>query len=117
MALLNFSGRLTLLRVHDRGTKFGPPTDQIDVEVVFKLNSHPDKAFGFTLRDDANGPAHRGMLDLLRSGFDHNWAGLDRRGDRYRQEERQEHPGMAVQVSDLATRCGFGVAHASGRPT
>jgi hypothetical protein len=73
MALLNFSGRLTLLRVHDRGTKFGPPNDQIDVEVVFKLNSHPDNAFGFTLRNDANGPAHRGMLELLRSGFDHNW--------------------------------------------
>lgn len=73
MALLNFSGRLSLLRVHNKGTKFGPPIDQIDVEVVFKLKSHPDKAFGFTLRDDANGPAHRGMLDLLRSGFDHNW--------------------------------------------
>jgi hypothetical protein len=26
-----------------------------------------------TLRSDTNGPAHRGMLDLLRSGFDHNW--------------------------------------------
>jgi hypothetical protein len=73
MALINFSGKLTLLRVHDVGSKFGPPSDQIDVEVVFKLNSQPDKAFGFTLRSDANGPAHRGMLDLLRSGFEHNW--------------------------------------------
>lgn len=73
MALLNFSGRLTLLRVHDVGSKFGPAADQIDVEVVFKLNSQPDKAFGFTLRGDTNGPAHRGMLDLLRSGFEHNW--------------------------------------------
>lgn len=73
MALINFSGRLTLLRVHDRGSKFGPPNDQIDVEVVFKLNTHADKAFGFTLRTDSDGPAHRGMLDLLRSGFDHNW--------------------------------------------
>ena len=73
MALLNFSGRLTMLRVHDKGTKFGPPSDQIDVEVVFKLHSHPDKAFGFTLRSDTNGPAHRGMLDLLRSAFDRNW--------------------------------------------
>lgn len=73
MALLNFSGRLTLLRVHDVGTKFGPPSDQIDAEVVFKLNSQPDKAFGFKLRNDTNGPAHRGMLDLLRSGFEHNF--------------------------------------------
>lgn len=73
MALLNFSGRLTFLRVHDVGTKWGPPTDQLDVEVVFKLNSHPDKAFGFTLRNDSNAAAHQGMLDLLRSGFDRNW--------------------------------------------
>ena len=74
MALLNFSGKLTMLRVHDVGTRFGPPSDQIDVEVVFKLNSQPDKAFGFTLRNDTNAAAHRGMLDLLRSGFDHNWS-------------------------------------------
>ena len=74
MALLNFNGKLTMLRVHDVGSKFGPPSDQIDVEVVFKLNTQPDKAFGFTMRNDGNGPAHRGMLDLLRSGFDHNWS-------------------------------------------
>lgn len=73
MALGNYSGKLTLLRVHDVGTKFGPPADQIDADVVFKLSTHPDMAFGFTLRGDANGPAHRGMLDLLRSGFEHGW--------------------------------------------
>jgi hypothetical protein len=41
--------------------------------VVFKLDSKPDNSFGFTLRNDTNGPAHRGMLDLLRSGFEHDW--------------------------------------------
>jgi hypothetical protein len=55
------------------GTKYGPPTDQIDVEVVIKLNSQPDKAFGFELRNDANRPARQGMLDLLRDAFNHNW--------------------------------------------
>ena len=73
MAFKTFRGRLTLLRVHDVGTGFGPDSDQIDVEVVFKLDSNPDNAFGFTLRSDSQGPAHRGMLALLRSGFDHNW--------------------------------------------
>lgn len=73
MALLNFRGRLTMLRVHDVGTKFGPPADQIDTEVVFTLDAHPTKAFGFTLRNDTNGPAHRGMLAALQSGFDHDW--------------------------------------------
>ena len=62
-------GRVTFLRVHDVGTKFGPPTDQIDVEVVVKLDSHPDEAYGFQLRNDAQGPARAGMLDLLRDAF------------------------------------------------
>ena len=73
MAFKTFRGKLTLLRVHRVGGRFGPESDQIDVEVVFKLDAHPDNAFGFTLRDDVNGLAHRGMLDLLRSGFDHEW--------------------------------------------
>ena len=55
------------------GAAFGPDSDQIDVEVVFKLSEHPNNAFGFKLRDDTNEAAHRGMLDLLRSGFDHGW--------------------------------------------
>lgn len=73
MAFKTFRGTLTLLRVHDVGGKFGAASDQIDVEVVFKLDAHPDNSFGFTLRDDSDGPAHRGMLDLLRSGFEHDW--------------------------------------------
>jgi len=33
----------------------------------------PADAFGFQLRDDANGPARQGMLDLLREAFNHGW--------------------------------------------
>lgn len=73
MALLQSSGKLTLLRVHDKGTKYGPSGDQIDVEVIFWLNTEPGKAFGFQLRNDANRPARQGMLDLLRDAFDYNW--------------------------------------------
>ena len=73
MGVVNMSGRLSLLRVHDRGTKFGPPSDQIDVEVVIAFQNRPNDFFGFQLRDDANEPAREGMLGLLRDGFNHNW--------------------------------------------
>jgi hypothetical protein len=72
-ALLQFSGKLTVLRVHDVGTKFGPPTDQIDVEVVIQLNTTPGKFFGFQLRNDFQRAARQGMLDLLRDAFNNNW--------------------------------------------
>lgn len=73
MALLQSTGKLTFLRVHNVGTKFGPPTDQIDVEVVMKLNTSTTRAMGFQLRNDSNRPARQGMLDLLRDAFNHNW--------------------------------------------
>lgn len=71
--LLNASGKLTLLRVHDVGTGYGGGSDNVDVEVVIALHSLPGKAFGFQLRNDANRPARQAMLDLLRDGFNHNW--------------------------------------------
>jgi hypothetical protein len=70
---LQTSGKLMLLRVHDVGTKYGPSTDQIDVEVVIKLSSAADKAFGFQLRNDSSGPVHEGMLALLRDAWAHDW--------------------------------------------
>jgi hypothetical protein len=73
MALLQSTGKLTFLRVHDVGTAFGPQSDRIDVEVVMKLNAAPERAMGFQLRNDGNRPARQGMLDLLRDAFNHNW--------------------------------------------
>jgi len=70
---INASGKISLLRVHDRGTAYGPPTDRIDVEVVMQFVGRPADAFGFQLRDDENGPARQGMLDLLRDAFNHAW--------------------------------------------
>jgi hypothetical protein len=72
-AQVNASGRVTLLRVHDLGTGYGPPTDSIDVEAVVWLDSQPGKAFGFQLRNDQFLPARQGMLDLLRDAFANNW--------------------------------------------
>jgi len=69
MALLQSRGKLTFLRVHEVGGKFGPPTDQIDVEAVLKLNTHPERAMGFQIRNDNDRPVRQGMLDLLRDAF------------------------------------------------
>ena len=73
MAIKAATGYVTLLRVHDKGTKYGPPTDEIDVEAVIWLDSKPGQAFGFQLRDDSNRVVRQGMLDLLRDAFNHNW--------------------------------------------
>ena len=73
MALLQSNGKLTFLRVHDVGTGFGPPADQINVEVVLKLNTEPNRAMGFQLRNDSKRPSRQGMLDLLRDAFNNNW--------------------------------------------
>lgn len=73
MAILQSSGNLTFLRTHDVGTSYGPPGDAIDVEVVIQLDTVPDGAFGFQLRDDANRAARQGMLDLLRDAYNNDW--------------------------------------------
>jgi hypothetical protein len=73
MSVEQRSGRVTFLRVHDVGSKYGPSTDQIDVEVVIQLNHSSDPSLGFQLRNDTNRVAHQGMLDLLRDAFNHGW--------------------------------------------
>lgn len=72
-ALLNSTGKITMLRVHDVGTKYGPPTDQIDVEAVIQLDTKPGMAFGFQLRNDNQRVTREGMLNLLRDAFKNNW--------------------------------------------
>jgi hypothetical protein len=73
MALLAASGKVSFLRVHDVGTGFGPPQDFIDTEAVVKLNTQPNLAMGFQIRNDGNRAARQGMLDLLRDAFNNNW--------------------------------------------
>lgn len=62
-------GRVTLLRVHDVGTGFGPAHDQLDAEVVAALDTEPEKFFGFKLRTGADRRVATAMLDLLRDAF------------------------------------------------
>lgn len=71
--LLQTSGSISLLRVQDVGTKYGPPQDRIDVEVIMQLANRPGKSFGFQLRRDQNEAARRGMLDVLLKAYEHNW--------------------------------------------
>jgi hypothetical protein len=70
--LRNSQGKLTFLRAHDVGTGWGPPNDQLDVEVVFLLDSVPQGAFGFQLRTDANQPVREAMVGLLRDAYVNN---------------------------------------------
>jgi hypothetical protein len=65
-------GRIAFLRVHDSGG-YGPPSDHLNSEVIFKLDTQPNRAFGFALQDDASRPAHEGMLMLLRDALANNF--------------------------------------------
>ncbi len=68
-SLLAAEGRVTSIRVHEVGTGYGPPGDVIDGEVVILLDTWPGRAFGFTLRENADKNAHRGMLNTLRTAL------------------------------------------------
>jgi hypothetical protein len=98
MPLLNGSGKITMLRAHVVGSGFGPPQDKIDVEVVFGVDTLPNKFFGFTLRNDGNVHANRAMFDLLRDAFEQKI----RVGFDYEIGEGKQH-GLAIRVWLTAT--------------
>ena len=62
-------GVIMLLRVNDPGTGYGPPDDYLDAEVIVWLDTEPEKAFGFQLRNGSDRPVAEGMLALLRDCF------------------------------------------------
>jgi hypothetical protein len=70
--ILTTRGKITLLRVHEVNSKFGPPADQIDAEVIVQLDREPGRAFGFQLRAGNSEPAATEMLNLLRDAFNHD---------------------------------------------
>jgi hypothetical protein len=89
-------GRLSFLRVHEAGTKFGPPGDELDVEVVARLDTRADMAFGFQLRPDSSEATRKGMLDTLRTAF--------KRDKRVRLDYSQTGPttGVIIRVANLS---------------
>jgi photosystem II stability/assembly factor-like uncharacterized protein len=66
------TGKISLLRVHALGSKYGVPPDQLDVEVIVRLDSSPEIGLGFQLRDNDHEATARGMLNILRDAFNHN---------------------------------------------
>jgi len=67
-------GHVVFLRVNDLfGGYGGGQTNFLDAEAIFKLDSEPNRAFGFKLRDDDFLPARQGMLALLRDAFAHDF--------------------------------------------
>lgn len=72
--LIGTKGKLTYLRVHALGSAYGPPQDRIDVEVVIKLDTNPNKSFGFQLRENNNDTGVReAMFNLLQDAFNNNY--------------------------------------------
>ena len=71
--LLEKTGKIIFLRANDLGTGYGPPSDFLDVEAEFILNSFGEGAYGFQLRNDDNLPARQAMFSLLREAFAHNF--------------------------------------------
>jgi len=61
------SGRLDLLRVHDRGG-FGPNDDRLEGHVVFSF-VNDSRAFGFSLGTDNDQNNHKAMFDLLLAAY------------------------------------------------
>jgi len=71
--LLQLTGYVTFLRVNEPGSGFGGgSTNWFDADVIFKLDSRPDKGFGFQLRNDDFQPVRQGMLALLQDAVLHH---------------------------------------------
>jgi hypothetical protein len=65
-------GLVTFLLVVEPGVGYGGgDTNWIDADVIFKLDSRPDKAFGFRVREDDFGLLHHGMLSVLEQAIVH----------------------------------------------
>jgi hypothetical protein len=59
--LIASQGKVKELRVVELMSKHGPPTDQIDVEVVAELDTEPDRGIGFSAaqrREAAGAPGN-----------------------------------------------------------
>lgn len=70
--ILQESGLLSFLRVHDVGTGFGAPGDELDAEVILRFDRPDSPALGCQLRRGRNEATHRSVLDQLREAFNND---------------------------------------------
>jgi hypothetical protein len=68
-AILQTTGVVNFLRVHDVNTGFGPPADPVSGEVVVGFGNRPSEWFGFELRTGSREPKAAGMFALLRESY------------------------------------------------
>jgi hypothetical protein len=72
MAIEQIRGRVIFLRVHERGTGYGPPHDNLnDAEVIVKIENNP-RSFGFGLRPGDKLPAAQAMFALIQDAYNTN---------------------------------------------
>lgn len=71
MARHNADGNVTMLRVSELGSRFGPPDSGLEAEVLFRLDANPDTTYGFKLRAGDAGGAQYGMYLLLKEAHVH----------------------------------------------
>jgi dTDP-glucose pyrophosphorylase len=70
--LLQTTGEVEWIRVNNVGTGFGPASDFIDGEVIFKLTNGGNR-YGFQLRNNANALVAQGGLSLLVDAMSNGW--------------------------------------------
>ncbi len=64
------SGRVSMLRVHEVGSGYGPDTDPTPGEVIVQLDTEPARTFGLPLRNDREEAVGVAQLELLRSSLE-----------------------------------------------
>jgi hypothetical protein len=69
---LKATGTPVLLRAHEVGSGFGPPTDHLDSDIVVQLDTEPNRGFGLSLRDRPGLPSQQAMFFRLRDAFNTN---------------------------------------------
>ena len=63
------TGKISRLRVHEVGSKYGPSHDLIDAEVIVTFQFDGSRAYGLPLRNDSKLPAAQAMFALLQDAF------------------------------------------------
>ena len=73
MGFQNRSGKISLLHINDTDYGYGTDPDSMDVDVIIALDTQPNMAFGFKMRDNDNEIVSQGMLQLLIAAYRNNW--------------------------------------------